>query len=88
MTQTALVLGLLRAAGPSGICSFEVYRHGPHAYNARNRVGELEKRGFGITHDRCKHDEATPYHVRWTLTRDPEQVTWVPEEAKQLSLIA
>lgn len=75
MTQATLVLGLLRAAGPSGICSFEVYRHGPHAYNARNRVGELEKkRGFGITHEACKHDEPTTPHVRWTLTHDPEMV--------------
>lgn len=69
-TQEEFVLALLRGAGREGLCSFEVYRHGPHAFNSRNRVSELGKQGYGIRHEPCKH--GTTAHVRWTLEREPE----------------
>lgn len=74
MTQREAVLDLLRAAGSRGLCSLEVYRHGPAFYNARNRVSEL---GPVVGHERCRAhrpEEKTPAHVRWTLIESPKQL--------------
>lgn len=71
MTQREAILDMLRAAGPDGLCSLSAYHRGPSFYNARNRVSELGKENYVIRSDRCQHDETTPSHVRWTLTREP-----------------
>jgi hypothetical protein len=70
-TQRVAILEMLRAAGSDGLCSLSAYRRGPSFYNARNRVSELGRDGYVIRSDRCVHDEVSPSHVRWTLTREP-----------------
>lgn len=71
MTQREGILALLREAGENGLCSLAAYRHGARFYNSRNRVSEMNRDGYRITSDPCKHDEDTPSHVRWTLVSEP-----------------
>ena len=68
MTQTERVLTDLR--NHEWVCARDWYASA--IPNARNRISELRKRGFGITSEPCP-DVHGPTYFRYQLGHDPER---------------
>jgi len=61
---------MLREAGSRGVCSVDWYANG--LPNARNRVVELQDRGFVIGRAPCADAHGRTTYFRYVLTHDPE----------------